>query len=175
MDRNQQAKWWLAHERSCRCEICGAGIWLKQLMQLQAVPDYLVLYHKDGDKGNYNLDNISLRCTWCAKYSGIGKSAFKKKKKRVNRKHGHSGSVWYNNGLMSKFIKPREVMIFEMMGWKKGRAIYKMTPPPNHAGKLRITNGVHNRWVKADESVPDGWWRGKANFIARYDSSSLYR
>mgnify|MGYP003351492100 CR=1 FL=1 len=123
MNREQQAKWWLAHEKSCRCEICGAGIWLKQLLQLQAVPDYLLLYHKDGDKGNYNLDNISLRCTWCAKYSGIVKGAFKKKKKRVSRKHGHSGSVWYNNGLMSKFIKPREVMIFEMMGWKKGRAV----------------------------------------------------
>ena len=58
MNTQEQIIWQLANEHGCRCEICKAGIWLKQLEQLVSLPSYLVLYHKNGDKDNYNLDNI---------------------------------------------------------------------------------------------------------------------
>ena len=172
MNTTDQIKWHLAHERSCRCEVCGAGIWLKQLLQLQRVPDYLVLYHKDGNKENTNLHNLELRCSYCAKYSSITKDSFSRKKKRINTRHGHAGSVWYNNGLMSKFLKKNEVAIFERMGWKKGRIVKK--GPPDHSGKIRITNGVHNTYAWPNDPLPPGWWRGKANFVAKYKTSSLH-
>jgi hypothetical protein len=169
----EQLIWWLANERGCCCEICKAGIWLKQFEQTKSLPSYLSLYHKNGDKENYNLNNVAIRCTYCAKYKHITPASFKLMRKKINLDHGHSGSRWYNNGLMSKFLKQHEVDIFVQMGWQKGRIVKK--GPPSTSGKIRITNGVMNSHIWPDENVPEGWWKGKANFIAKYDSSLLYK
>lgn len=173
MNTIEQIVWWLATENGCYCEICKAGIWLKQLEPTKTLPSYLLLYHKNGDKENYNLDNLSIRCAYCAKYPNITPASFKQMRKKINTTHGHAGSVWYNNGLMSKFLKPNEVPIFIHMGWAKGRIVEK--GPPSTSGKIRITNGVMNSHIFPHEQVPPGWWRGKANFIAKYDSSLLYK
>ena len=173
MNTQKQIIWQLANEHGCRCEICKAGIWLKHLEQLVSLPSYLVLYHKNGDKDNYNLDNIAIRCTYCAKYDHITPASFKLMRKKANKDHGHAGSLWYNNGLMSKFLKPHEIDIFVKMGWNKGRIVKK--GPPSTSGKIRITNGVLNSHIWPHEKIKEGWWRGKANFIAKYDSSLLYK
>lgn len=172
MNKIEQIIWQLANEKGCCCEICKVGIWLKQLEQTNCLPSYLLLYHKNGDKENYNLDNIAIRCTYCAKYPNITYTAFITRKK-INTHHGHAGSQWYNNGLMSKFLKPNEIDIFIRMGWIKGRIVKK--GPPSTKGKVRITNGVMNSHIWPHEKIPDGWWLGKANFIAKYGSSSLYK
>jgi hypothetical protein len=155
---------WLAAQRGCSCEICGAGTWIKFAQTKQELPDYLVLYHRDGHKENKNINNLALRCTYCAEHSNILPESFRHPRKTIDRSHGHAGSAWYNNGLMSKFIKPAEFEIFERMGWKRGRMVPRDKFPPNHRGKTRITNGVINKWISSDQPIPDGWWHGKLNY-----------
>lgn len=153
----------LGEERGCRCEICNLGIWIKQMKEQQSIPDYLVLYHKDGDKGNTNFNNISLRCVYCSKFPEIKKEAFlQPARKQINKNHGNAGCVWYNNGLMSKFVRPHEIELFEKMGWQKGR-IRDYREPPSSKGKIFITNGIINRFVDPDKPFPEGWWKGKTH------------
>lgn len=162
---------WLAMERGCSCEICGAGTWIKKAMTEQQLPDYLVLYHRDGQKDNNNVHNVALRCLYCSKLPEIRRDSFKNPRKKINQNHAHAGSAWYNNGLMNKFLKPEEFAIFKQMGWERGKMVPKDKLPPSHKGKIRITNGVINKFWNPAEPIPEGWWRGKLNYskIERLD------
>lgn len=154
----------LGAERGCACEICGVGTWIKIMQQDQRLPDYLVLYHKDGVEENKNINNLQLRCLYCSKFPDIRPESFKNPRKRINKSHGHAGSAWYNNGLMNKLIKPSEFEIFDKMGWKRGRMVPKDKMPPDHTGKIRITNGVINKYIYPTEPIPEGWWRGRLSY-----------
>lgn len=155
---------WLATERGCFCEICRTGIWIRSFQKNQHLPDYLVLYYRDGQIDNKKIHNVALRCSYCAARPNIKKESFQKKKKKVNKNHAHAGSAWYNNGLMNKFVKPEEFHIFKKMGWERGKMVPKEKCPPSHKGMIRITNGVMNRVWNPDKPIPDGWWRGKLNY-----------
>jgi hypothetical protein len=176
MDANQQLMMWLALERGCSCEICGVGIWLKKLQADKRLPDYLVLYHRDGQLYNKNIDNVALRCVYCSKHPDIKGESFKHPKKKMNPDHIQAGRVWYNNGIINKFVDPAEVHLFKKMGWERGRMVPpKDKLPPNHAGKIRITNGIINKFWDPVNPIPDGWWRGKLNYskLEKYDYLSL--
>lgn len=164
MDTNQQLMMWLAIEQGCSCEICGVGTWIKKVQADKHLPDYLVLYHRDGCIDNKNINNIALRCLYCSTLPNIKKESFSKPRKKINKKHAHAGSAWYNNGLMNKFIKPEEFEIFRKMGWERGKMVPKDKLPPCHKGKIRITNGVMNKLWDPKDPIPDGWWRGKLNY-----------
>jgi hypothetical protein len=164
MDENQQIMWWLAQEQGCSCEICGVGTWIKRAKIDQQLPSYLVLYHRDGQKENKKVHNVALRCLYCSERPNIRRESFEKPRKKINKNHAHYGSQWYNNGLMNKFIKPEEFEIFKRMGWERGKMVPKDKQPPNHKGKIRITNGVINKFWNPADPIPEGWWRGKLNY-----------
>jgi hypothetical protein len=164
MNDDQQFMWWIAYEKGCTCEICGVGTWIAKAKIEQRLPDYLVLYHKDGQKENKKLQNVTLRCLYCSERPNIRRESFFKPRKKINKNHAHAGSQWYNNGFMNKFIKPEEFEIFKKMGWERGKMVPENKQPPNHKGKIRITNGVINKFWNPVEPIPDGWWRGKLNY-----------
>jgi len=154
----------IATERGCSCEMCGAGTWIKLAQIDNKLPDYLVLYHRDGIKENKNINNMALRCTYCAQHRDIIQESFRRPRRRVMKEHGHYGSAWYNNGKMKKFIKSSEFDMFKKMGWERGRMVPKNKLPPNHSGKIRITNGIVNAFAISVDEIPTGWWRGKFNY-----------
>jgi len=142
------------------CEMCGRGEWLKIVTSTGKIPDYLILYHKDGDVVNNNLDNVSLRCDTCSKLRDAKKVAFLTPAKGTkNANHAHVGKLYIHKGAQNKFVFPRDLERYLAEGWERGRITH--TRPPPHTGKIRITDGVRNRIWEKDVPLPEGWWRGQ--------------
>jgi hypothetical protein len=161
------ARWWLAENKGCWCVVCRHGHWQRQLSKESGFPDDLVLYHRvaglvqpDFDVGAANVGDLSLRCLYCSGQKGIVSSSYTAIRKPKKMNHGQLGWAWMNNGTENKLVKPEDQG--NMEGWKKGRII--STRPPNHTGGVRITNGVVNRIIRPDETIPEGWWKGRAKY-----------
>lgn len=175
MTQTQHAMLYLAEERGCVCEICNIGIWLKQMKQQQSIPAYLVLYHRDGNKENYNLQNIALRCQYCSQFSNLERKAFLEPPPKIKKmNHSLTGTVWFNNGLMSKIVMPHEIPLFERMGWERGR-IRTYREPPSTKGTIMITNGIKNKVALPNDPIPAGWWRGMTKHGYRIRTSDYRR
>ena len=171
MDELEKTFRWVAKERGCRCSICGKGQWLRT--DKDPLPDYLVLYHTQhgvvhtfDECSSFGSNGLTIRCDYCSRYPNITPASFGRVKRPVKKNHNQYGKVWVTDGNTSRFIEPDRLCGYLNMGWRKGRTIH--TRPPNQAGKIRITNGVSNLYVDADAEIPEGWWRGKVNFGARY-------
>lgn len=68
------------------------------------------------------------------------------------------GRTWVTNGKTDVYLKLGQSA---PVGWQYGRANTKLRKPKlTNAGRIRVNNGVIQRYQQADDPVPDGWVRG---------------
>lgn len=91
----------------------------------------------------------------------------KKVKKNTNLPEGwyagRTSGRYINNGTIAKVLKPGEAL---PKGWEYGKVKSTQSGSKNSQfGTIWITDGVHNKKLKADIEIPTGWYRGRSGIL----------
>lgn len=75
----------------------------------------------------------------------------------------HKDKKWYNDGIKSYHITSEKTYLISELNLVEGRLMNKSNLRFTTSTKncIRITDGVRNRTIKSDDSIPDGWRRGQ--------------